>query len=235
MGAIDVLDVHGVPHAEVCDPGIYPSYLLDYGRPAGQKVFLDAIKRYVVDGAADGVFLDNFAEIPMHCNETSGVCSAQRNHWISGNTPSIVTAAQVKAYTTGKNLSLTKAARLIEDSDGTLAAFTYPVAKKKDPNGANMACVNVQRDVQEDPRKLVDLVHTVLGNGYKYLVIQRRFSTPTRADQETSTCSDFLIASFLLALEEGCFLACYGWSSDFDRPLGDPEGPAIISNGTMTR
>merc|ERR1719305_865343 len=107
--AVDVLDVNGVPHTEVCDPGIYPSYLLDYGRPAGREAFLGAVRKYVVHGGADGVFLDNFAEVPMSCNKTSGVCEAQRNHWIGANTPSIVTAEQVDAYTKGKNESLTAA------------------------------------------------------------------------------------------------------------------------------
>ena len=47
---IDVLDIHGVPHSEQCDPGIYPSFFLDHGRPAGQKAFLDTFRNYITGG-----------------------------------------------------------------------------------------------------------------------------------------------------------------------------------------
>jgi hypothetical protein len=53
---IDVLDIHGVPHAEQCDPGIYPSFFLDHGREAGQAAFLDIFRTYIKGGdTADGV------------------------------------------------------------------------------------------------------------------------------------------------------------------------------------
>jgi hypothetical protein len=42
---IDVLDIHGMPHVEQCDPGIYPSFFLDHGRPAGQAAFLDIFRK----------------------------------------------------------------------------------------------------------------------------------------------------------------------------------------------
>merc|ERR1719343_694560 len=102
----DVIGVDGEPHAEVCDPGIYPSYLLDFGREEGRKAFMAEITNNVVKGAADGVFLDNFAEVPMTCKD--GTCTAIRNHWASAaNKPTIVTQTQVDAYTTGKSNTLT--------------------------------------------------------------------------------------------------------------------------------
>ena len=53
---IDILDVNGVPHAEQCDPGIYPSFFLDHGREAGQDAFLDTFRTYIKGGdTADGV------------------------------------------------------------------------------------------------------------------------------------------------------------------------------------
>ena len=50
----DVLDINGHPHAEQCDPGIYPSFFLDHGRQAGQEAFQAIFQKYIVDGAADG-------------------------------------------------------------------------------------------------------------------------------------------------------------------------------------
>ena len=54
---IDVLDIHGVPHSEQCDPGIFPSFFLDHGRPAGQAAFLDIFRKHIAggDSSADGV------------------------------------------------------------------------------------------------------------------------------------------------------------------------------------
>ena len=57
---VDVLDIHGKPHAEQCDPGIYPSFFLDHGRPAGQAAFLDIFRKYIQGGdTADGEFTSN--------------------------------------------------------------------------------------------------------------------------------------------------------------------------------
>ena len=67
---IDVLDIHGVPHAEQCDPGIYPSFFLDHGREAGQAAFLDMFRTYIKGGdTADGVVgapaaVPNYAPCP---------------------------------------------------------------------------------------------------------------------------------------------------------------------------
>merc|ERR1712014_437719 len=100
-------------------------------------------------------------------------------------------------------------------------------------NGANMAPVNFWDEV--DANELIKAITSVRANGYKYILILHGYSFPTRDDQEKSLCSDFQVASFLLAMEEGCFLACFGWSDDFARPLGKPEGSAKILNGIMSR
>lgn len=238
---VDVVDVHGKPHVEVCDPGIYPSYLLDYGREAGRKAFTNAVERYVANDAADGVFLDNFAEIPMRCDGTSGLCTAVRNRWASkANNPSIVTAEQVEAYTVGKNKSLTAAGSIIKKStNGAFAAFTY--GNKPNAHGANTAAINMHPSQGGNASVLIDFVKETLLNGYTYFLIQyHRFRFPTTADTSDpemvkSECSDYQVATFLLAWEEGCFLVCNGWSDDFERPVGEPLGPAVVKNGIMAR
>jgi hypothetical protein len=47
---IDVLDVDGVPHAEQCDPGLFPSYFIDHGREAGRLAFLQTFHDVIVHG-----------------------------------------------------------------------------------------------------------------------------------------------------------------------------------------
>lgn len=69
---IDVLDIHGRPHMESCDPGIFPSFFYDYSRPAGREAYLSVIERLVVNGSADGVYSDCYSE--------SGCVYAQVSH-----------------------------------------------------------------------------------------------------------------------------------------------------------
>jgi|EP00037_Helgoeca_nana_P021625 hypothetical protein len=231
--SVNVLDIHGNPHVEESDPGIFPSYLLDYGRPAGPAAFLAAINRYVVHGVADGVFLDNFDQIPMACHpKGSDNCTALRNQWASKyNRPSRVTPEQVVAYTAGMNTSLTAAATAIRTVGGAFADFT--AGDKPNANGATMA---VMKSSGVDPIQLAELVNTTFTNGYSWLLLlPHAFSSPASHTAPTSQCSEFEVAAMLLALREGVFIACNGWSDDFGRPLGRPLGPATTKDGVMQR
>ena len=96
---IDVLNIHGTPHAEQSDPGIYPSFFLDHGRTAGQAAFLDIFRKYIQGGdTADGMYLDCFDQIPLSCK--GGTCKAIRNK--NGNNASIVSWTSVTNYIAGK-------------------------------------------------------------------------------------------------------------------------------------
>ena len=137
---VDVLDIHGVPHAEQCDPGIYPSFFLDYGRPAGRAAFLDAVEKYIVNGSADGVYLDCFDTLPLHCDKTNTSCVAIRNH--KGNNAS-VSHQQVIDYTHGKlDIALPAATQAVaKGSGGIFTAKTWDTQHSHDPYGANTALV----------------------------------------------------------------------------------------------
>lgn len=61
---------------------------------------------------------------------------------------------------------------------------------------------------------------------------------PNWPASQRSNCTGDCHARFLLAVEEGVMLGAEGWSDDYDRPLGDPLGPAKYVAGTpatMTR
>lgn len=45
-------------------------------------------------------------------------------------------------------------------------------------------------------------------------------------DDTCSDCTPEGLAIFLLVVEEGVFLGANGWSAAFERPLGQPNGPA---------
>ena len=87
-----------------------------------------------------GVFLDCFLQQPLRCDDGDPPnCTAIRSHRPT-NRASIVTAAQVKAYSDGHNSSLTQAVRMVtEATGGAFAAFTW--GNKPNYNGANMAFI----------------------------------------------------------------------------------------------
>ena len=75
---------------------------------AGREAFLSSIRTHVVEGSADGVWLDNFNQVPFNCSSGGGDCTALRSR-DPVNKPSTVTAAQVAAYRQGKAAATTAA------------------------------------------------------------------------------------------------------------------------------
>jgi hypothetical protein len=161
--SIDVLDINGKPHIEQCDPGIYPSYFLDFGRQAGRDAFVNIFQKYIVDGSADGVYLDNFNDIPLTCKNKADPndCEAIRNK--VGNNASKVTKAQVDAYIAGKKQSLRNTVKLVAAGSGGI--YTHGAAPN--PYGANGARLSLPKT----PVAAIALIQTAMHkNGYKYLV-----------------------------------------------------------------
>jgi len=258
---IDVLDIHGKPHVEQCDPGIFPSFFLDHGRPAGQAAFLSIFKKHIISGlqfisctpcrpsphgtlvmtplspritgSADGVYLDCFDEIPMSCSKTnSSDCKAIRNH--AGNNASLVSPAQVEAYTLGKKAGLKAATAMVDAaSGGIFLAKTWQVTHSHDPYGANTAIV----PYAATPAGMKGIVKKVMvQNGYKYMLFGGGYSNLRRSETDLeSKCTDYQVAVFMLGMEPGCFLICQGWSEDFGKPIGRPRGPAVTTGGVMKR
>jgi hypothetical protein len=232
---IDVLDIHGKPHTEMCDPGIYPSFFLDHGRPQGQAAFQNIFQKYIVDGAADGVYLDCFDTNPLKCNtDSSGnkICTAIRNK--KGNTPSIVSEQTVIDYAAGLSAGLANATKLVAaGSGGMFTAKTWNTAKSHDPYGANTALVKMSGDPDVMLKAVAQHRNS---SGYPFLIFVSGYSNLARAaDDVASTCTQDEIAAFMLVLEAGCYLTCQGWDRQFEYPLGAPLGAATTTHGVMRR
>ena len=77
---VDVLDIHGNPHMEQCDPGIYPSFFLDHGRPAGQQAFLNIFRKHILNssGCDDSSPPHNFSSMHTHASKESA-CTPKAN------------------------------------------------------------------------------------------------------------------------------------------------------------
>lgn len=236
--AMDVLDIHGQPHMESCDPGIFPSFFTDFGRKAGQNAWLSIVQRAVVEGSADGVYADCYGKVPFHCPKVpNGTCTARRNgKKISLN--EVVSDAVVDAYKVGKNATMRAAAQLV----GPNGSF-YPKLSRTDRDpiygkgSGNLIFVKWTSDVPADT--LADKVKTAL-KFYKYVVVgsPNGFSNPKHqwpGEDMKNHCHEDEMAAFLIAVESGAFLLCNGFDDNlFTRPLGLPLAPATQDPKTGT-
>jgi len=241
---VDVVDVHGMPHVEVCDPGIYPTFFTDFGRKAGREAFLSSIRTHVVEGAADGVWLDNFNQVPFNCSGGGG-CTALRSR-DPVNNASVVTAAQVAAYREGKQQATTAAVKMVSSQRGVVAAIACNYysdsisCTRPNPNGASMGYLSqgLVDNFRSNITGLVALVDEAYANGYTYLLIEiSRLLGGSPTEARGGCIEEIGIAAFLLAAREGCFLQCRGTPGiEIERPIGEPLGRAVVSSdGKMLR
>lgn len=112
-------------------------------------------------------------------------------------------------------------------------AKTWDVMKSHDPYGANTAIIKAG----SNPQQLIQQIQTVMKHsGYKYVLVGGPYSNLVRSETDLSSkCSQFELGSFMLAVEPGMYLICQGWAAEFERLLGAPLGPAVVSAGMLTR
>ena len=129
--------MHGKPHEENCDPGIFPSYFFDFGKAAGARAWLDIIRKHIVNGEADGVYCDCCGMVPFHCGNNN-TCTAKRN----GKMKSIneqVTQEVVDAYTKGKQTTLAEAVGMVTNKSGNAGTF-YNKVNQGHTNHSSRIC-----------------------------------------------------------------------------------------------
>lgn len=201
---IHVLDIDGRPHVESIDPGLYPVSFFDLGRKAGQDAWLSIVQDNVVDGAADGVYVDCYGTLPFKCNDTtSKYCNARRNGQMA-SLNEVVSRDQVDAYKAGMNSTLWRASELVGPS-GTFLARQGNVFKPP-WFGGNMVWINPVNSTSKyigrliGPELLIQQVHASF-QYYPYIVVGgiNDFSDPRRSEALESKCDESTVAQFLLA------------------------------------
>ena len=58
---IRVLDIHGRTHVQACDPGLWPSFLYDFGKARAREAWLQTVQRGL-NGSADGFYADCYTD-----------------------------------------------------------------------------------------------------------------------------------------------------------------------------
>ena len=251
--AVQLLDVHGAPHMESCDPGIFPSFFWDFGRSAAQEAWLRIIRDHILGGAesyADGLYNDCDSQNPIRCPSdlSNNTCVAKRNGKME-SVNEVVTRAQHDAYQKGKNATMARAATMVDDAGGSFYNKNAAKNGEKPPifGGGNTQYHMMNRGGGAwDPAAWMSDVSKVLEN-YKYVVVggANDFSSPEAetlpenqdlADgRSLKRCAtNTTLAQFLIVIEPGMFLLCNGWDDRFSRPLGRPTGKAKLDNTTQT-
>jgi hypothetical protein len=137
---VQLLDIHGQPHMETSDPGIFPSYFWDFSRPTGEAAWLAVVERALAGGAVDGIYADCYYKFPFKCKGNltapTGNCRAIRNGKAHGDFPGEslneeVTAAQVISYEAGKARTMQKVAALLANRSGTFFAVRSSESGKR--------------------------------------------------------------------------------------------------------
>lgn len=260
---IRILDIHGNPHVETCDPGLFPSYLYDYSKPAAVAAWVAGnVKRGLDSGFADGFYADCYINKRLECNPPGSnhcytVGNGTTTHQPMYN--NAVTAEQARDWFPGKKRAMAAAAALAAEAGGSFFSKMAPLNQAA-PYGGNMnwiwlpacwhwpqvwrtrGCTTAGCPIVT-PEYLIQTVKTILAN-YSYAVLGTDADLPTsisspwrRSTGFVSFCGETATALFLLALEPGCFLLCQGWDERFGLELGLPTGPATlnVSDGSWSR
>ena len=127
---VQLLDIHGQPHMETADPGLFPSYFWDFSRPSGEAAWLAVVERALAGGAVDGIYADCYYKFPFKCKNLTHPtqnCRAVRNGKQHGAFPGEslneeVTAATVTSYEAGKTRTMQKVASLLANRSGSFFA-----------------------------------------------------------------------------------------------------------------
>ena len=252
--AVQLLDVHGAPHMESCDPGIFPSYFWDFGRKRAQQAWLDIIRTNILgkSGSADGLYNDCDTQNPIICSTSdpnNNTCTARRN----GKAESLneeVTRAQRDAYQAGKNATMLLASKMVDSAGGTFYNKNSAAGGKKPPNfgGGNLQYLKIghhEGSAWDASGFFADVAK--IRENYDYIVVgsANGFSSPKTetlpqnqdltSGRSLKTCpTNTVVAQFLLGVEPGMYLGCNAWDKRFDRELGAPKGKAILNNATQT-
>jgi hypothetical protein len=225
------------------DNGMEGIFILGFDTPQGQKLYVDAVRNLTRTGVVDGFFGDKWNSGAQPAKNGSGweIC----NHECGA-----VTAAQGRKWNRGKAKVLAEVIDILGDGPyyanhdvfkgdpATTVPSNFYGTSNARPGKASLL-------TSGDPRQLVDRVQLWLHGDnssssppHKYVYVASCRDENWRVDPNdpasqapASHCVGDCHARFLLAVEENVFLGTNGYSADYDRPLGDPKGPAVFNAG----
>jgi hypothetical protein len=233
------------------DNGMEDIFVYGFDKPEGQKLYLDAIKNYTATGVVDGFYGDKW---------NKGATPVDRRHpeggWnICNKECGSMTAAQAKLWNEGKARVLQAATAYV--GEGPYFSYGYYSAAPEVGNvSSNLdgkwgGSPGLKQ--KADPRDFITDVQGWLHGAsdgstppHKYVFMnsqgdQHWTTDPNDPTSLQGSCVGDCLARFLLGVEVGVILGTDGWDPEYEKPLGDPLGPAVFTPGaagkpaTLTR
>eukprot|EP01051_Picozoa_sp_SAG22_P015882 SAG22_NODE_2144_length_2941_cov_2.511963_2_plen_425_part_00 len=220
------------------DNGMEGIFVFGFDTAAGQQLYLDAVKNFTSTGLVDGFFGDKWsaratpgdaADCPgamCICNHECGSMSAaQGQRWNAGKARVLGQALSIVGaggpyYQNGKNYSSSGS----PDGPGSIIGTAG--------GGPRIAPRSGGRPLVADPRDEVAAVKAALklhrfirvGGGDQFWT-----TDPNDPASLGGSCLGDCHARFLLLWEPGVMMGSTGYDPIYDRPLGNPLGPAVYT------
>lgn len=227
FAAADALTIDsstGKPISIRNDNGMEDIGVYGFDTEKGVQLYIDTVKNLTsIDGLVDGFFGDKW---------DSGAQQGKGGQWqICNHECGNVTAAQAKAWNSGKAKALAAVTNYVGDGPYFSNGDSF-MGVRANLNGH----WNSDKDLHKgDPRDLItDVAAHLVNHTYFYMSCtgdQHWTVDPNDPSSLTSACDDKVLARFLLGVEKGCFLGTNGWDAAYERELGDPLGPAVYTPG----
>jgi len=186
----------------------------------GKKKTRDMWLKFLADKKVDGVFPDKVT-IRAQYNKSSKFW--QLCEYNSGKTWDLscgeISEADASAYNEGKELLM----------DGIYELFG------KEGFIFHNTTAEVTHVGKRSPSTIINDVQNAFKSGALYVYFMVHDHATNQPPTTESTCTQRDIILFLLAVEEGCILGCDGWDPQFEKPLGNPLGPATVEGDVYTR
>jgi len=204
------------------DNGMENIGVYGFDTEAGTQLYIDTVANLTATGVVDGFFGDKWGSGAKANHETGQwqICNHE-----CGN----VSETQGIAWNAGKARALAAVLKIV----GVGPYFSngdYFEGIQANLNG------HWQHDrglFTGDPRKHIqDVQEHLVNHSYFYdscTIDQKWWIDPNDPASLRTKCDDKTLARFLLAVEKGVFLGTNGWDPSYDKPLGDPLGPAVYT------
>ena len=221
----DMIDVSGKPVTiNNNDNGMPNVNIFDFGQQIARDLWITFVKTLKESSVVDGLF-PNKSPVLAHWNETGSfwqICDMDvgQNTW--NVSCGVISEQTAKDYNIGKQMILEK---LYETFAPNGFLFYSNLTKK----------ILLQLNEIDSPLKFAKKLQAGVSDHLYVYVQTGDFIDGGCTDFVKSTCSEYQVAMFLLAVEEGAILGCNGWDEQFSKPLGVPLGPAVQKGNTVER
>lgn len=221
----DMKDINGKVIGLRNDNGMYPVPVYDFGKIEALDIYLDFHTNLSASGIVDGTFPDKHNVFAWKNGSNWQICESGEKTSVKNWSKSCAVISETVAlkHNKGKQ-SVLDGIYKIYGKSGVLFLNTtqFPHLHQED-----MTLKALQKFIKLIADTLKDVP-------FVYVQVQDQGSSSDPSIIQ-SVCKKNTVAVFLLAVERGAVIGCNGWDEQFEKPLGDPLGPARVEGDVVSR